>query len=98
MPKFLNDPSRGRTTQPGARPARSRSKPQVERIFAQMQLPFDAWHPSKAEHVGLPADSTVDLETFQQLLVAFLVRHNAGPSAAQAAMARGGSRGESRHD
>lgn len=97
MPKFSCDSSRDRTSPLSTRTARSRSKPQVERTFAQMRLPFDAWHPSEDPHVSSPGNCTVDLETFQRLLMNFVVSRNAGPSPQRAAVGRGRSRGESRH-
>ena len=97
MPKFFLGPRKDRTRPLGARTTRSRTKPQVERIFEQMQLPFDAWKPSKAEQVASPMDSQIDLETFQELLTTFLLSYNAGSSPAQAVVVRGGRRGENRH-
>ena len=98
MPKFSFDPSRDRKPPLGARTARSHTKPQVERFFEQMQLPFDAWVPRKAKHVASSVDSTVDLKTFQELLTTFLVSYNSGSPPAQTVVVRGGSRGENRHD
>lgn len=97
MPKFSCDPNRDRSSLASTRTARSRSKLQVERSFAQMHLPFDEWHPSEDPHVSSLGNSTVDLETFQRLLMTFLISRNAGPSPQRAAVGRGGSRGESRH-
>ncbi len=97
MPKFSLGPRKDRTRPLGARTTRSGTKPQVERIFEQMQLPFDAWEPSKAEQVASPMDGQIDLKTFQELLTTFLLSYNARTSHAQAVVVRGGHRGETRH-